>query len=183
MLPFDLQQNLKQGTGMPFPGTYLTSSLGIWVSDPLLFSILLTLAGAMLGSLSNVIIYRLPVMRWFPDEKPVASFNLWIPRSRCPQCEHTLCWYHNIPLLSWILLRGRCGFCATPISARYPLIELLCALFGLSCSLLASTPTAAAGMMLSLILGLNAVVIAIDRQKIAVDLIFYSSLVMVLTAF
>jgi leader peptidase (prepilin peptidase)/N-methyltransferase len=168
---------------MQFPESYIVSSLSIWIDDPLLFSLLLTITGAMLGSLSNVIIYRLPVMRWFPEEKASPTFNLWLPRSRCPQCENTLRWYHNIPLFSWVFLRGRCGFCKADIPARYPLVELAGAIFGLSCSLLAPTPLAAIGIMTSLFLSMNAIMIAIDRQRIAIDLIFYSSLVFVLTAF
>lgn len=168
---------------MQFPETYILSSLSVWIDDPLLFSVLLTISGAMLGSLSNVIIYRLPVMRWFPEEKPSSTFNLWLPRSRCPQCENTLKWYHNIPLFSWLFLRGRCAFCDTAIPARYPLVEFICAVIGLLCSLLASTPIAAAGIMTSLILGLNVAMIALDKQRIAVDLIFYSCLIYVLTVF
>jgi prepilin signal peptidase PulO-like enzyme (type II secretory pathway) len=52
-----------------------------------------------------------------------APLNLVTPRSRCPHCGHAIAWYENIPVLSWLALRGRCSP-ATPISARYPLVEL-----------------------------------------------------------
>jgi leader peptidase (prepilin peptidase)/N-methyltransferase len=55
-------------------------------------------------------------------------YNLWMPRSACPQCGHQITALENIPLLSWLWLRGRCSACRTPISARYPLVELLTAL-------------------------------------------------------
>ena len=47
------------------------------------------------------------------------------PRSRCPQCGHAIAWYENLPLLGWLMLRGRCSACKSPISLRYPLLELL----------------------------------------------------------
>ena len=58
------------------------------------------------------------------------TFNLLMPRSRCPQCAHPIAWYENIPVLSYLALRARCSACKTPISLRYPLVELAsCALF------------------------------------------------------
>lgn len=91
------------------------------------------------GSFLNVVIYRLPVMlnrQWQADasaflELPAsedgsaATFNLATPRSRCPSCGSQIKAWQNIPVLSWLLLRGRCGNCAASISVRYPLIELL----------------------------------------------------------
>ena len=77
--------------------------------------------GAILGSFFNVVAYRLPRRE-----------SLSRPRSRCPQCETPIKPYDNIPVLSWLALRGRCRACGTRISARYPLVEagtaLLCAL-------------------------------------------------------
>ncbi len=94
------------------------------------------------GSFLNVVIYRLPVMldrEWRQQaqailEMPPAAdeaqtpFNLAVPRSRCPQCNHQITAFENIPVISWLLLRGRCSQCKTNISARYPGIELLTAL-------------------------------------------------------
>jgi leader peptidase (prepilin peptidase)/N-methyltransferase len=79
------------------------------------------LLGAILGSFLNVVAYRLP-----------RGESLSRPRTRCPGCEEPIKPYDNVPVLSWLLLRGRCRSCRAPISARYPLVEagtgLLCAL-------------------------------------------------------
>ncbi len=91
--------------------------------------------GLLIGSFLNVVIYRLPLMleaQWQAEckelagqEVPVApTFNLMLPRSRCPKCQHAISWYENIPILSYIFLRAKCAACKTPISARYPLVEL-----------------------------------------------------------
>ena len=68
--------------------------------------------GASLGSFANVLIHRLP------NEQSVVR-----PRSRCPKCAKTIAWHDNIPVVSWLLLRGRCRGCKTRISLRYPLVE------------------------------------------------------------
>lgn len=60
--------------------------------------------------------------------------NLLVPRSRCPQCGHVIRWYENVPVLSWLALRGKCSGCATPISARYPLVELVTGLLFAWCA-------------------------------------------------
>ncbi len=98
--------------------------------------------GLLVGSFLNVVIYRLPIMMerdWrqqcrelFDDasaaDQPTnedTAFNLFTPRSRCPACETQIKAWQNIPVISWLLLRGHCAACKTPISGRYPLIELL----------------------------------------------------------
>lgn len=92
------------------------------------------LLGLMIGSFLNVVIYRLPLMmeaQWNapPDaEVPsTPSFNLAVPRSHCPHCQHALAWHENIPLLSFIRLRGRCMHCQSAIAWRYPVVELITA--------------------------------------------------------
>lgn len=100
---------------------------------------LLGLLGLLVGSFLNVVIHRLPKMmelRWAAecadldgDEKTpappaAAPFNLMIPRSRCPHCGHEIRWFENIPVLSYLALRGKCSQCAAPISPRYPAVEL-----------------------------------------------------------
>jgi leader peptidase (prepilin peptidase) / N-methyltransferase len=77
--------------------------------EPVLF-----LLGLIFGSFLNVCISRLPY-----DESVVS------PRSHCPHCHHPIAWHDNIPLLSWVLLRGRCRACGESISLRYPAVELL----------------------------------------------------------
>ena len=96
---------------------------------------LIGLLGLLIGSFLNVVIYRLPVMleaQWQAecaelhgkDQPAGAAFNLMVPRSRCQKCSHQLGWSENIPVLSYLLLRGKCSQCKTPFSLRYPLIEL-----------------------------------------------------------
>ncbi len=91
--------------------------------------------GLLIGSFLNVVIYRLPKMlerQWAAEcaelngrPAPEAErFNLMVPRSRCQKCGHQIRWFENIPVLSYLALRGRCSVCHTPISLRYPLVEL-----------------------------------------------------------
>ncbi|MBX9767146.1 MAG: prepilin peptidase [Bdellovibrionales bacterium] len=81
---------------------------------PPFFEFWVGLLGLLLGSFANVVIYRLP------QEKSVVR-----PRSACPHCGHAINWKDNIPVFSWLILRGKCRSCRAPISARYPLVELL----------------------------------------------------------
>ncbi len=105
-------------------------------ASPALFIAFITLLGLLIGSFLNVVIYRLPVMmqrEWQQqcDElngieiKPDLPFTLSKPRSRCPKCNHEITALENIPVLSYIVLGGKCSRCKTAISARYPLIEAL----------------------------------------------------------
>jgi leader peptidase (prepilin peptidase)/N-methyltransferase len=111
-------------------------------SQPMFIGTCLVL-GLAVGSFLNVVIYRLPVMldrEWRAQcaelaahdshastvaAAPAAPFNLIVPRSACPSCKAPISALENIPLLSWLLLRGRCAHCGAPISVRYPLVELL----------------------------------------------------------
>ncbi|WP_345971295.1 prepilin peptidase [Sulfurimonas sp. HSL1-6] len=77
---------------------------------------LVALFGALFGSFLNVVIYRIP-----------RGESIVFPASHCPHCGTNLKPWHNVPVLSWLMLRGRCAFCGVPISAQYPLIELLSA--------------------------------------------------------
>jgi leader peptidase (prepilin peptidase)/N-methyltransferase len=79
--------------------------------------LMLFVFGAMVGSFANVCILRIP-----------AEESIVFPRSRCPKCKQPVRWYDNIPLISWILLRGRCRSCESPISFRYFVVELLTAI-------------------------------------------------------
>ncbi len=91
--------------------------------------------GLLIGSFLNVVIHRLPQMmerQWAAECAELsgqevvvqAPLNLMVPRSRCPHCGHLIAWYENIPLLSYVALRGKCSDCKKPISLRYPLVEL-----------------------------------------------------------
>lgn len=113
--------------------------------------------GLCVGSFLNVVVYRLPVMlnrQWHAEANeflqaeaagsgegrtdarvaaPASTatnepFNLMVPRSRCPKCGHQIRAWENIPVLSWLALRGRCSQCSNPISVRYPLVELVTAI-------------------------------------------------------
>jgi leader peptidase (prepilin peptidase)/N-methyltransferase len=117
------------------------SSIEILREHPALFIAATVLFGLIVGSFLNVVIYRLPRMlekAWRREceaflevaraEPEQSEFNLIVPRSRCPHCGHAICAHENIPILSYLLLRGRCANCKAPISSRYPLIEALTAL-------------------------------------------------------
>jgi leader peptidase (prepilin peptidase) / N-methyltransferase len=93
------------------------------MSDPLLV-VYLTLVGAALGSFLNV-----AILRWPADESVIR------PRSRCPDCGAAIAWYDNVPILSWLILRGRCRSCGRSISIQYPAVELATALFWLGMAL------------------------------------------------
>jgi len=110
----------------------------------LLISIFAAVFGLIFGSFLNVVIYRVPKMMQRDFDNYLAEqtnepkphqevFNLMVPRSACPHCGHTITAAENIPVVSYLALRGRCANCKTRISARYPLVELLTALisFGL----------------------------------------------------
>ncbi|MEK0433966.1 MAG: hypothetical protein RL369_15 [Pseudomonadota bacterium] len=97
------------------------------------------LIGLVVGSFLNVVIHRMPLMLQRETDNFIAverdepaphagHYNLVFPRSACPACGHTLSALENIPLISWMWLRGRCRYCRAPISARYPLVELFASL-------------------------------------------------------
>lgn len=101
--------------------------------------------GLLVGSFLNVVILRLPKRlewEWKRDSlETLGQADLYDPPppgivvepSHCPQCGHKLSWYENIPVLSWVALRGRCRSCKTPISAQYPAVELLTMLLVTAC--------------------------------------------------
>ena len=103
--------------------------------SPGLDATLVGVLGLLVGSFLNVVIYRLPKMlerQWAAEcaelagqEPPAAEpFDLVRPRSRCRQCGHVIRWYENIPVLSYLALRGKCSACGTSIGLRYPLVEI-----------------------------------------------------------
>jgi leader peptidase (prepilin peptidase) / N-methyltransferase len=103
----------------------------LWVN-----AALVGVLGLLVGSFLNVVIHRLPKMleaQWaaecaelsgqvLPDQP---KLNLLVPRSRCPQCGHEIRWYENIPVLSFLALRGKCSSCSARIGFRYPTVELI----------------------------------------------------------
>ena len=124
--------------------------LGLQWLDASLFGVM----GLLVGSFLNVVIYRLPKMmerQWALEcaemsgaqSAAVVPFNLMVPRSRCQKCDHQIRWFENIPVFSYLVLRGKCANCGTAIGARYPLVELASgALFAWSAWKWGATPTA-----------------------------------------
>src|SRR5437879_4517586 len=95
----------------------------VWQRVPFHFwSVVFFIFGSMVGSFLNVCIHRLPLGQ-----------SIVKPPSHCPDCKYSIPWYLNIPLVTWLFLRGRCRNCGAQISIRYYLVELLTALAFLSC--------------------------------------------------
>lgn len=94
------------------------------------------LLGLLLGSFLNVVIHRTPLIlenQWRAEalpsgaDEPPSLLSLSMPRSHCPQCQHTLAWWENIPVVSYLALKGQCSACSAPIGWRYPAVELFTA--------------------------------------------------------
>jgi leader peptidase (prepilin peptidase) / N-methyltransferase len=113
----------------------------LYTSSPALFAGSVFLLGLIIGSFLNVVIYRLPIMlerEWRSQATEVLAagteaslpagsldrFTLSTPRSACPNCKTPITALQNVPIISWLVLRGRCASCKAKISARYPLVEL-----------------------------------------------------------
>ena len=111
----------------------------LYSTSPAFFAGSIFLIGLIVGSFLNVVIYRLPIMlerEWRSQAADVLAgssasavpanerFTLSTPRSACPKCKAPITAWQNIPVVSWLMLRGRCAACRTKISARYPLVEL-----------------------------------------------------------
>ncbi len=114
----DIPNSLLSVRGAAVPGG---ASLALAPSAWLLFAVFAALAGACVGSFLNVCIYRIPL-----DQSVVR------PGSHCMTCGKPIRWYHNIPVLSYFMLRGRCASCGAPFSFRYAAVELLVALLFLA---------------------------------------------------
>jgi leader peptidase (prepilin peptidase)/N-methyltransferase len=94
----------------------------VYLLDGVVGYLWLAVLGLCIGSFMNVVIIRLP-----------EGLSLWKPRSHCMTCRTQIGWFDNIPVFSWLLLRGRCRHCKQSISIQYPVVELLCALLFLLC--------------------------------------------------
>ena len=106
-----------------------------WLTQPAVFPWVALAVGLCIGSFINVVIHRLPRMmerEWRAQcaelegkaPEKLERYNLMVPGSRCPGCGHAIRAVENIPVLSWLFLRGKCSACGTRISVRYPLVEL-----------------------------------------------------------
>jgi leader peptidase (prepilin peptidase)/N-methyltransferase len=119
----------------------MQESAPVFITVVFLFSLLI-------GSFLNVVIYRLPIMmerEWreqaeelmrTPPEQPLPTgrFDLVAPRSRCPSCGKLITAMQNVPVISYLFLKCRCGHCSASISARYPLVESMTALLAATCA-------------------------------------------------
>jgi len=122
--------------------------------QPIYFYVIITILGLLIGSFLNVVIHRLPIMmerafkkdasEYFSLDGATATldknnngesqdqpFNLAVPRSACPKCQHNITALENIPVVSYLWLKGKCRGCQSKISPRYPLVELLCGVLSL----------------------------------------------------
>ena len=118
--------------------------IAYFIDNPTALYIAVGLLSLCIGSFLNVVIYRTPKMmeqEWrqdcqmflHPEQAIIDESKLTLskPASTCPKCRTEIRWYQHIPVISWLVLRGKCGSCQNPISIRYPLIELLTALASL----------------------------------------------------
>lgn len=108
-----------------------------FLNEPVALTVTTALLGLFVGSFLNVVIHRLPKMmelgwqaqaaelRGEAITEPAVRFNLATPRSRCPHCGHQITAVENIPVVSFLVLRGRCRHCKAPIGVRYPIVEIL----------------------------------------------------------
>jgi len=107
-----------------------------WLAQPAVLPWLALVLGLCIGSFLNVVIHRLPKMlerEWQAQCAELAgqqvpkaeTYNLYVPRSRCPSCDHKITALENVPVVSWVVLRGKCSNCKAKISAKYPVVELL----------------------------------------------------------
>jgi leader peptidase (prepilin peptidase)/N-methyltransferase len=113
------------------------------LTNTTIFGVFFFILGACLASFFNVVVFRYPKMidsenaqeitAWFQEkgipvpsqvQEHITDFNLSLPSSHCYSCKNPLKWYHNIPILSFIFLKGKCGFCKIPYSIQYPIVEI-----------------------------------------------------------
>jgi leader peptidase (prepilin peptidase)/N-methyltransferase len=115
------------------------ASMNFFGNDPNILYLQALILGLVIGSFINVVVHRLPVIikrQWNRDCAELLNITLAqidvltlsYPPSHCPKCKHFIRPWENIPIISYILLRGQCSFCHSPISLRYPLTEFICAL-------------------------------------------------------
>jgi len=122
----------------------LTQMIEMIIASPMLAIALVGLFGLLVGSFLNVVIHRVPLMmeqefkreceEYQSVENPEESAPLTLskPASHCPKCQSKIRWYQNVPVVSWLYLRGKCANCANPISFRYPLVEIISAVLSVA---------------------------------------------------
>ncbi len=164
------------------------SLTGLLASSPTLWIGVVGIFGLLIGSFLNVVIHRLPKMlerRWqaeyavaaaadedSPGEAEPARYDLIAPPSACPACKAPIKAYQNIPVISWLALRGRCAGCGVRISSRYPLVELATALMSAAVAWRFGFGWAAAGALILTWFLIALTFIDIDTQLLPDDLTF-----------
>ena len=159
--------------------------IDVFATSPTLLVGACFVVGLLVGSFLNVVIHRLPIMlerRWRADCASLATpganiaasaepaFNLVVPRSACPACHALITAWQNIPLVSYLVLRGRCGACGAPISVRYPLVELITGILSAAVALRFGFDLAAAGALVFTWFLIALTFIDIDHQLLPDDL-------------
>jgi prepilin signal peptidase PulO-like enzyme (type II secretory pathway) len=138
------------------------------MSIDLAFTALTATLGLIMGSFLNVVVHRIPLMLETPADH---RFDLFLPRSHCPSCLTPIKASHNIPILSYLALGGRCGYCDNKIPLRYPILEMLSGIlsgysgyrFGLGFETISS--------LIFIWIALPVIVIALEKGRLAGDLI------------
>lgn len=150
--------------------------------NPLAFGIVVFLYSLVIGSFLNVVIYRLPIVlerTWRRDcaeldgestPPETERFNLVVPRSSCPHCGHKIRAWENIPVISYLILGGKCSACKSPISFRYPFVESLTAILSTVTALMLG-PTLAGLAAVILVWGLIALAFIDFDHQILPDVI------------
>ena len=161
-----------------------------WLGQPAVLPWVSLVFGLCVGSFLNVVIHRLPRMlerEWRaqcaelaaaegpavaqrPEDPKETPYNLWVPRSACPGCGKAIAAKHNIPVLSWILLRGRCAACQAPIKKRYPMVELAGGLVAAYAAVRFGPTLAALGAMVFCWTLIALTVIDLDTQLLPDDI-------------
>ena len=157
------------------------SFFGLLQEVPIAFVIASLILGLMVGSFINVVIHRLPKMLeigWHQqcaelrgeDAAPTTPYNLMVPRSACPHCNHPISAWENIPVISYLLLRGKCKGCGAAISPRYPIIETISGILGACAAWHLGFGWAAAGAMFLIWALLALTMIDFDTQLLPDDI-------------
>ncbi len=150
-------------------------------TSPHFFAFVSAILGLIVGSFLNVVIHRLPKMLeigWQQqcaelrgeEPVPVARYNLVVPRSACPHCNHAISAWENVPILSYLLLRGKCRGCGAAISLRYPVIEAVTGILSGFAALHFGFGLAAAGALVLIWALLALTAIDLDTQLLPDDI-------------
>jgi len=159
----------------------MTAFIELLQSYPFFFIVLCGIAGLLVGSFLNVVIHRLPKMlerEWHlqcaelngKESNNVPPYNLFIPHSACPQCGHKISALENIPIISYLLLRGKCKDCSAHISARYPIVETVSGLLSAYVALHFGFGLAALAALLFIWMLLALTCIDLDTQLLPDDI-------------